>query len=304
MSRHGSYSRKDVRTASGERLEPIPIQRWHCREHGVFSFLPAFLARWTRYLAEVAGTVVRAVAAQGKPELPLEVTGPDPRTALRWFRGLFDERLKRWLLQRMRGDPPQSQGAYEMIELVESVARWAEPDPMRWLVATLLTFALGLTALAGPGQGGELLQGIDTPAHWHRHREELLELFREHVYGRDPQARPQWNAQETTEPVFSGRGLRTLTRLELDLLIYRPAGRRGWVLRDRLSTWAPGPTPQGAPAYSRISKNGFPASPPPHDRAVLRARRQARRPLGVFPRRAIPDGRRHSGAQRHPVQPG
>ncbi len=75
MSRHGSYSRKDVRIASGERLEPIPIQRWHCREHGVFSFLPAFLARWTRYLAEVAGLVVRAVAAQGKPELPLEVTG-------------------------------------------------------------------------------------------------------------------------------------------------------------------------------------------------------------------------------------
>lgn len=103
----------------------------------------------------------------------------------------------------------------------------------------MLTFALGLSAHPQPqlGQGGELLQGIDTPAQWLRHREELLELFREHVYGRDPQARPRWNAQETTEPVFSGRGLRTLTRLELefkgrrlllDLLIYRPAGKGPW----------------------------------------------------------------------------
>ena len=129
MSRHGSYSRKDVRTASGERLKPVPIQRWQCKEHGVFSFLPAFLARWTRYLAEVVGTVVKAVAARGKPELPVEVTGPDLRTALRWFRGLFNERLKRWLLQRLRGDPPRSQCAHEMIEVAESYARQLHLDP-------------------------------------------------------------------------------------------------------------------------------------------------------------------------------
>ena len=88
------------------------------------------MARWTRYLSEVVGTVVKAVAARGRPELPVEVTGPDPRTALRWFRGLFDERLKRWLLQRLRGGPPGSQGAHEMIELAESYARQLRHEPL------------------------------------------------------------------------------------------------------------------------------------------------------------------------------
>lgn len=131
MTRHGTYRRLDVRIETGDRLRPIPIQRWRCAEHGVVSFLPGFLARFTRYLAGVASAVAKAMAARsGKPELSIEVTGPEPRTALRWYRALFNPGLKRWLLRRLRGDPPQSTGAQEMIELAELYARQHSLDPL------------------------------------------------------------------------------------------------------------------------------------------------------------------------------
>ena len=122
MIRYGAYFRNDVRTGVGDRLRPIPIQRWCCAEHGVVSFLPAFLARWTRYLSGVVGSVLKALLRNGRSALPLEITGPEPRTVLRWFRLLFSEALRRWLLQRLRGGPPQSTGAHEMIEIAERYA--------------------------------------------------------------------------------------------------------------------------------------------------------------------------------------
>jgi hypothetical protein len=130
MSRYGFYCRTDVRNGAGDRLAPLKIRRWKCREHGVVSFLPVFLARWTRYLAEAAGAVLKAMAMDGKPRFPDEVSGPEPLTARRWFCSLLDPALKRWLRQRCREDPPQNDGAPETIELAESYARQLSLNPL------------------------------------------------------------------------------------------------------------------------------------------------------------------------------
>jgi hypothetical protein len=130
MSRNGCYHRTDVRNGDGERLEPIPIQRWACKEHGVVSFLPHFLAGGVRYLAETVGRTLKSMVDDGKPRFPDDVTGPDPRTARRWFECLRSPEILRWLLQRLRGSPPATSGAASLIEAAESYARQLSLDPV------------------------------------------------------------------------------------------------------------------------------------------------------------------------------
>lgn len=131
MIRHGTYVRTDIRNAAGEKLAPLPIQRWKCEQHGVTSFLPPFLARWMRYLVEVAGLVVKRMVPSGRPTFPVEVSGPEPGTARRWFRDLLNPDLKRWLLQRLRlARLPDSSGPAEVIDLAERYAAQLSLDSL------------------------------------------------------------------------------------------------------------------------------------------------------------------------------
>lgn len=69
------------------------------------------------------------------------------------------------------------------------------PDPLRALDGTLIT----------------------TPAAWAEHRPALLELFREHIYGRGPIARISgvaYEIEEAAAPAFDGEALRHRARLD------------------------------------------------------------------------------------------
>lgn len=131
MTRHGCYVRTDIRNGAGEKLAPLPIQRWKCKDHGVASFLPPFLARWMRYLVSVVGSVVKCMLSNGRPNFPLEVTGPEPGTARRWFNFLLDPDRKRWLEQRLQLlAPPASSGPAEVVDLAERYALQLNLHPL------------------------------------------------------------------------------------------------------------------------------------------------------------------------------
>ncbi len=142
--RHGVYWRTDIRVESGESLAPLPIRRWRCREHGTVSFLPAFLAKYIRYLAEVVGTVLDAVVVARRFTFPAEVTGPAEDTARRWWRDLcLGVEVERWLLRR---HPPVRERPHtaehlptRVIQLARSLAALMKIDPT--LYARLLQTA-------------------------------------------------------------------------------------------------------------------------------------------------------------------
>ena len=65
------------------------------------SFLPNFLATYRRYLAETIGRVIDKRLECGRVNFPVEVTGPTPDTARRWFAQLcVSAAIERWLAQR------------------------------------------------------------------------------------------------------------------------------------------------------------------------------------------------------------
>jgi hypothetical protein len=98
MIKHGFYLRLDIRAESGERFEPLRIQRWRCAEHGTMSFLPPFLATYQRYLAETVAKVCDKRLECGRVNFPAEVTGPTPDTARRWFAQLcVSTAIEQWL---------------------------------------------------------------------------------------------------------------------------------------------------------------------------------------------------------------
>lgn len=100
MVRWGSYDRTDARLECGTPLQPIPVQRWRCAEHGSFSFLPPFLARYLRYLVQVVTAVLgELVDGTGRLETLVEVIGPSLDTARRWIWQLVGPRQERWLMQ-------------------------------------------------------------------------------------------------------------------------------------------------------------------------------------------------------------
>ena len=118
--------------ACGKSLTPLPIQRWRCPVHGTHTFLPAFLARRLRYLAEVVGTVLkRMVTNKARVQFPPEISGPEPDTARRWFKHLLLEPgLKRWLYDRLGTSPlPDPGGPGEIIDLAMTYARRISLDP-------------------------------------------------------------------------------------------------------------------------------------------------------------------------------
>jgi len=107
----------------------------------VTSFLPPFLARWLRYLVEIVGSVLKCMLANGRPNFPLEVTGPEPGTARRWFHRLLDPDRKRWLEQRLRLAPSSTRsGPAEVMELAERYTVQLNLNPLyffRTLTANL-----------------------------------------------------------------------------------------------------------------------------------------------------------------------
>lgn len=100
MVRWGIYRRTDARLECGTPLQPIPVQRWRCAEHGSCSFLPPFLARYLRYLVQVVSAVLgELVEGTGRLETLVEVVGPSLDTARRWVLQLVGPRQDRWLMQ-------------------------------------------------------------------------------------------------------------------------------------------------------------------------------------------------------------
>lgn len=96
-----------------------------------------------------------------------------------------------------------------------------------WLLLTAM-------AVAQPNYDEGLVPEYRLPELTGQSREQLLELFAEHVYGRAPGDKPSLTASESSETVFAGKAVRTLVELELayqgrhqslHLLIYRPARR-------------------------------------------------------------------------------
>lgn len=100
MAKWGIYERTDVRLECGTPLEPLPIQRWRCPQHGTVSFLPAFIARYLRYVVTVVQVVLEElVEKSGRLERLLEVVGPSADTGGRWARQLLGPEQERWLFQ-------------------------------------------------------------------------------------------------------------------------------------------------------------------------------------------------------------
>lgn len=100
MLRWGRYYRTDVRLECGTPLEPLPVQRWRCRHHGCFSFLPAFIGRYLRYVVRVVQLVLEElVEKSGQLSSLLEVVGPSVDTGARWVRQLLGPEQERWIFQ-------------------------------------------------------------------------------------------------------------------------------------------------------------------------------------------------------------
>jgi len=100
MVKWGKYERTDIRLECGTPLEPLPVQRWRCPQHGTFSFLPAFIARYLRYVVRVVQVVLdELVGRSGRLESLLEVVGPSADTGARWVRQLLGPEQERWLFQ-------------------------------------------------------------------------------------------------------------------------------------------------------------------------------------------------------------
>lgn len=124
MMRWGFFWRTDVRDECGKLLQPLPVQRWRCPQHGTCSFLPAFLLKFKRYLTEVVGRVCDRMAESGRVDFPEEVTGPSVETARRWLGLLRSPTVQRWLLQRQPTLTPSttSNRLSQVIELARSYA--------------------------------------------------------------------------------------------------------------------------------------------------------------------------------------
>ena len=100
MVRWGKYHRTDVRLECGTPLEPLPVQRWRCLQHGTFSLLPPFIARYLRYVVSVVQVVLEElVEKSGRLDRLLEVVGPSADTGGRWVRHLLGPEQERWLFQ-------------------------------------------------------------------------------------------------------------------------------------------------------------------------------------------------------------
>ena len=82
----GCYWRTDARLADGTVLDPIPIARFRCPEHGTTSWLPPFLNRYLHYVAEVVSQVLDDFAGFRRQEL---CDGPAECTLGRWVDGLL-----------------------------------------------------------------------------------------------------------------------------------------------------------------------------------------------------------------------
>ena len=94
MIRWGSYERTEARLADGTRLEPIPIARFRCPEHGTTSWLPPFLNRYLHYVAEVVSQVLDDFV---HCQAPILCDGPDDGTLARWVADLLSSQAEGWL---------------------------------------------------------------------------------------------------------------------------------------------------------------------------------------------------------------
>ena len=85
--------RTDVRQEDGERLEPVPIQRWRCTIHGAVRWTPGFLRFWGHYLASVVDAVLDEFTEPSDPpaiEQLSSVAGPAAITLRRWVGHLVE----------------------------------------------------------------------------------------------------------------------------------------------------------------------------------------------------------------------
>ena len=103
LTKWGCYYRTDARLADGTRLAPIPIPRFRCPVHGTMSWLPPFLNRYLRYIAEVVSQVLDDFARSQSPDL---CDQPDGCTLGRWVRGLLATRNESWIHRRLEQAEP------------------------------------------------------------------------------------------------------------------------------------------------------------------------------------------------------
>jgi hypothetical protein len=100
MMQWACYWRTDAKLECGTPIEPIPIRRWRCLEHGTYSFLPPFFARYIHYLVYVVRVVQEWLIDYAQSlETLLEVTGPSVDTVRRWVWQLTGPNQQRWLCQ-------------------------------------------------------------------------------------------------------------------------------------------------------------------------------------------------------------
>lgn len=98
------------------------------------------------------------------------------------------------------------------------------PPPLHLVARLSLAFVLAHPLMSAPDQTPrpDPLRATDgttitTPAAWAEHRSHLLELFRQHIYGRAPVARISgvaYEVEETATPAFDGAALRHRARLD------------------------------------------------------------------------------------------
>jgi len=119
----GCYWRTDARLADGTVLDPIPIARFRCPEHGTTSWLPPFLNRYLHYVAEVVSQVLDDFAGFRRQEL---CDGPAECTLGRWVDGLLTPRTESWIHRRLEQAKPDWRS---LMEPQPSATR-----PWAWLI--------------------------------------------------------------------------------------------------------------------------------------------------------------------------
>lgn len=108
--RWGHYERTDCRLPDGRAIRSVPIPRYRCKQHGCFSSLPSFLARYLRYLSCVVDQALLEYAGSQEPVCRiLAEDGPSVLTIGRWVRGLLDDGLKPWLVNQLERAPALQQ---------------------------------------------------------------------------------------------------------------------------------------------------------------------------------------------------